>query len=206
MALNAAVAKRYPSLIAELLEHDVEFVAHGLDMGHLHYSGMGAENEDKLIKQSLEILQKATGKTITGWLSPARSQSFDTPNLLASNGIKYCCDWGNDDLPYAMQTASGKLYSMPLALEADDRAIHMDFFQDENAWLEQIKARFDVLYREAKEYGGRVVSLPLHAWVSGVPYRTGKVQEALSYMLEHDGVWSANGSDILQAFMEQQDS
>jgi hypothetical protein len=65
----------------------------------------------------------------------------------------------------------------------------------------QVKERFDVLYRESERYGGRVMSMPLHAWVAGVPYRIGMVREALTYMAGHDHVWTASGADILAAFL-----
>lgn len=201
VALNAAVAERYPALVRELLAEKVELVAHGLDMGHLHYTGLDRADESALIERTLATLRDATGNApIQGWLSPGRSQSFNTPELLAEHGLQYCCDWANDDMPYVMHTPKGELFAMPLAQETDDRAVTLEFHHNENDWLQQVKDRFDVLYRESAQYGGRIVSIPLHAWVMGVPYRVGKVREALSYMLGHKGVWAATGSDILDAF------
>jgi allantoinase len=202
VAMNSAVAERYPSLVAELLTHDLEIVAHGQDMGTLHHSGLSAEDEGLIVARALATLREASGQPVTGWLSPGRSQSFATPDILAANGITYACDWANDDMPYAMRTASGPLYAMPFAQETDDRTVMLDFHHTEDDWLAQIKDRFDVLYRESNRYGGRVVSVPLHAWVAGVPYRIGKVREALDYMLGHDGVWGATGAEILAAYRQ----
>ncbi|TEA78814.1 polysaccharide deacetylase family protein [Allopusillimonas ginsengisoli] len=200
VALNSAIARRYPALMEHLQSHNVAYIAHGVDMGHLHYTGLSAADESAQIVESLQTLREATGQPVKGWLSPGRSQSFNTPSLLARHGIEYCCDWVNDDMPYAMQTDEGVLYSMPLEHESSDLSLTFDFFQDEEEWLRQTKARFDVLYRESLQYGGRVVSVPLHAWISGVPYRIGKVREALSYMLAHEGVWAATAGEILTAF------
>ena len=201
VALNAAVARRYPALVRELQQHQVEFVAHGLDMGHLHYTGLSREDESRLVEETLAQLREAVGSNeVSGWLSPGRSQSFNTPELLAEHGLEYCCDWANDDMPFLMQTAKGALYSMPLAQETDDRAILLEFHQNELEWLDQVKDRFDVLYRESAQYGGRIMSLPLHAWVMGVPYRVHVVREALAYMLGHEGVWAGTGKQILDAF------
>jgi hypothetical protein len=137
---------------------------------------------------------------VTGWLSPGRSQSAATPDILAVNGVAYACDWANDDMPYPMRTANGPLWAMPLAQETEDRAVLLDFHHTEDDWLLQLKDRFHTLHREADRLGGRIVSVPLHAWVAGVPYRIGIVREALSYMLGHDAVWAATGADILAAF------
>jgi allantoinase len=48
------------------------------------------------------------------------------------------------------------------------------------------------------------MNLPLHAWVSGVPYRIGKVREVLEYICGHTGVWAATGEEILSAFVADQ--
>lgn len=145
-------------------------------------------------------MREASGQAVTGWLSPGRSQSFATPDILAANGVAYACDWANDDMPYPMRTANGPLWAMPLAQETEDRTVLLDFPHTEDDWLLQLKDRFDTLYREADRFGGRIVSVPLHAWVAGVPYRIGIVREALSYMLGHGAVWAATGADILAAF------
>lgn len=204
VALNAAIAQRYPALMRELARHDIEIVAHGQDMGKTHHSGLSVEDEEALIHDALQTLRGATGQSVSGWLSPGRSQSYNTPDLLARHGVAYSCDWANDDMPYAMNVSEGTHYAMPMAYEAEDRMMMLDLHQSETEWLQQTKDRFDVLYRESAQYGGRVFSLPLHAWVSGIPYRIGCVREALEYMLAKDGVWAATGCDILSAFKASQ--
>lgn len=203
-AVNAVIAERHPSLIQELVSRNIEIIAHGLDMDTVHHSGLTAEAEGAIVAKTLKILRQASGQPVTGWLSPGRAQSFATPDILAAHGVTYACDWANDDLPYAMQTTSGSFYAMPYAQETDDRTVMLDFHHTEDDWLAQVKDRFDVMYRESERYGGRVVSIPLHAWVSGVAYRIGKVREALEYMMGHDGVWAATGADILESFRAQE--
>jgi peptidoglycan/xylan/chitin deacetylase (PgdA/CDA1 family) len=203
IATNAAVAERYPGLVNEVVERGHEILAHGLDMDHLHYGGMPEDEEADLVRRSLAILRSASGQPVTGWLSPGRSQSHATLRLLAENGVTYACDWANDDMPFQFSTAKSQIWAMPFAQETDDRTVMLDFKHTEDSWLQQVKDRFDVLYREAEAFGGRIVSIPLHAWVAGVPYRIGAVREALSYMMGHEGVWAATGAEILDAFAAQ---
>src|SRR4249920_2421822 len=80
-AVNAAVAMRYPSLIERLKEKRWELMGHGLDMDHLHYEGMSGEQE--LIAKCVSTFKPR------GWLSPARSESSRTPDLLAEAGVEY---------------------------------------------------------------------------------------------------------------------
>src|SRR5688500_11001030 len=98
--VNAAVAARYPSLVKECVARGWEILGHGLDMDHLHYEGM--TDEASLIKKSLDVLGKYA--KVRGWLSPGKSESKATLDLLAAEGIDYICDWVNDDLPYQVKT------------------------------------------------------------------------------------------------------
>lgn len=200
VAMNAAVARRYPALVEAVVAGGHEVVAHGLDMDHVHVGGVAEADEANWVREALHILREASGQAVTGWLSPGRSQSHATLGLLAANGVRYACDWANDDMPYPMATPNGAIHAMPFAQETDDRAVMLDFKHTEDSWLEQVKDRFDVLYRESARHGGRIVSVPLHAWVAGVPYRIGVVREALAYMAGHDGVWAATGAEILDAW------
>lgn len=200
-AINGVIAARYPALIDAVVRGGHEIIAHGLDMGKVHHSGLGEDEENAIIAQALSLLREASGQKVEGWLSPGRAQGFNTPDLLARNGVAYSLDWANDDLPYEMQTKNGSLLAMPMAYETDDRVVADEYFQSEAEWVQQVKDRFDVLYRESAQYGGRVMSLPLHSWVSGMPYRVEYLREALDYILSHEGVWNAPAGDICAAFL-----
>jgi Predicted xylanase/chitin deacetylase len=199
-AINGIIAERYPALVQAVIEGGHEIVAHGLDMGKVHHSGLSEDEENRIIVEALRLLRETSGQKVEGWLSPGRAQGFNTPDLLAKNGVTYSLDWANDDLPYEMRTKAGPIVAMPMAYETDDRVVADEYFQSEADWVQQVKDRFDVLYRESAEYGGRVMSLPLHSWVSGMPYRVEYLREALDYILSHEGVWNAPAGDICAAF------
>lgn len=205
-AINGIIASRYPALLDAVVHGGHEVVAHGLDMGKVHHSGLSEDEENAIISEALSLLRQASGQKVEGWLSPGRAQGFNTPDLLAKNGVTYGLDWANDDLPYEMRTKNGSLIAMPMAYETDDRVVADEYFQSEADWVQQVKDRFDVLYRESAEYGGRVMSLPIHSWVSGMPYRVEYLREVLEYILSHEGVWSAPAGEICAAFREASQS
>lgn len=202
-AVNGCLATRCPALLKAIVADGHEIIAHGLDMGKLHHSGLAPEAEEALIGETLSLLRDATGQAVEGWLSPGRAQGFNTPDLLAKHGITYGLDWANDDLPYEMRTTHGPLLSVPLAYETDDRVVADEYFQSEAEWAQQVKDRFDVLYRESAEFGGRVMSIPLHSWVTGMPYRIKFLDEVLAHILSHDGIWTAPTGQIAAAFRAQ---
>lgn len=202
-AINGIIASRYPAVIRAVVEGGHEVVAHGLDMGKVHHSGLEPEAEDAIIAEALRLLRATSGQKVEGWLSPGRAQGFNTPELLVKNGVTWSLDWANDDLPYEMRTKEGPLLAMPQAYETDDQVVANEYFHSEPDWVQQVKDRFDVLYRESAEYGGRVMSLPLHSWVSGMPYRVEYLREVLDYILSHDGVWCAPVGEIAAAARAQ---
>jgi allantoinase len=203
VSVNAAIAARHPSLIAACVERGWEVMANGLDMDHLHYAGLPQAGEKRLIDETLSILQRVSGQTIRGWLSPARAESFATLDLIRDAGIDYVCDWVNDDMPYAMETVSGALYTMPLPNDIDDHTLLIQSHHSEDQYTQQICDQFDVLHDEAAREGGRILALSLHPWVIGQPYRIGALERALTHVMSRGDVWPATASEILDAFTAQ---
>jgi peptidoglycan/xylan/chitin deacetylase (PgdA/CDA1 family) len=203
VAVNAAVAVRYPSLLAQCNTLGWEIMANGLDMDHLHHGGLSAEDEKKWVDQTLSILRKASGQAVRGWLSPAKSESFNTPDILAAAGLDYVCDWVNDDMPYPMHTSSKDLVAMPHPVDIDDYTILVNNHHTENDFRDQLIDHFDVLYKESATEGGRIMPISLHPWVIGQPYRIKALEDALAHIMSHKGVWAATGSQILDAWQPQ---
>jgi allantoinase len=204
VAVNAAVAVRHPSLIQSCVERGWEIMANGLDMDHLHHAGLAPDEERKLIDETLAILRRVSGQTIRGWLSPARAESFATPDLVRAAGIDYVCDWVNDDMPYAMQTTNGPLHAMPLPNDIDDYTLLVQSRHSEDQYTQQICDQFDVLHEEAGKEGGRILALSLHPWVIGQPYRIGALEKALGHIISRRDIWPATASEILDAFTAQE--
>jgi peptidoglycan/xylan/chitin deacetylase (PgdA/CDA1 family) len=203
VAINSALAERHPYLLEQVNARDWELIANGLDMGHPHHGEMDQDEEAALIKGVLESLRALSGQKVRGWLSPIRSESMNTPDLVAAEGVEYLCDWANDDLPYAYKTASGTIHNMPHTMELDDQQILISLRHTEQEYVDQLKDQFDCLYAEAATQGGRVMAINLNPWVTGQAYRIRALEEALAYITAHDGVWSATGAEILDAFTAQ---
>ncbi len=204
VAVNAAVAVRYPSLLKACVDRGWEVIANGLDMDHLHHGGLAEADEREWIAKSLRILRDASGQPVRGWLSPAKSESHHTPDLLAEAGVDYVCDWVNDDMPYAMRTRAGGLHAMPHPVDIDDYTILVQNHHTEDDFRDALIDQFDLLYRESSPENGRVMAISLHPWVIGQPYRISALEQALDHIMRHRGVWAATGSQILDAWKAAQ--
>lgn len=203
-AVNTRLAERYPYLINKLAERGDEIICHGWHMDAPHYGGQDIDTERELIQRSLDGLRTTSGQAVTGWLSPSKSQSSKTPELLKENGVDYMCDWINDDMPFQFRTAAGEITAMPLSTELEDRFIMQNNLHSESEYADQIKDAFDFLYAEAADQGGRMLALSIHPWLLGQPHRIAKLEEILEHITGHADVWSASASDIRTGWLDGQ--
>ncbi len=204
VAMSARLAERYPHVLHEVNRLDFELVAHGIDMNHIHATGIGREVEQEWVKHSLSTLRRLSGQPVNGWYSPAHSETHDTPDLDAAEGCDYVSDRVNDDMPYQLETKAGPIWAMPHAYEISDLQIFHFYKYKPAQFVEQVMDHFELLYREAATSGGRIVALSLRPWISGVPHRIAAVEQVLDLMLRRGGVWSATGAEILACWRAQQ--
>lgn len=201
LAVNGELAIRYPALLRRLHATGFEMLGHGWNMDSVHYGGLDPIRECDWIERSLAALAPYASKPIRGWLSPARSQSQDTPELLRSAGLDWCADWVNDELPYAFATREGELSMMPLSLELEDRFIVGDNLHAESDYADQVIDACDFLLDEARRTGhGRMLALNIHPWVMGQPHRIKHVERVFDHFAAHsEAIWNAAPSEILNA-------
>jgi peptidoglycan/xylan/chitin deacetylase (PgdA/CDA1 family) len=204
VAMSSRLAERYPHVLQEVGRLGFELVAHGIDMNHIHASGVSPEIEREWVVRSLSTLRRLSGQQVRGWYSPAYSQTHNTLDLVAAEGCDYVCDWVNDDMPYRLETKAGPIHAMPYAYEISDLQIFHFYKYKPAQFVEQVMDHFDLLYSEATTSGGRIVALSLRPWISGVPHRVAAIEEVLDRMLRHGGVWPATGSEILARWKAQQ--
>jgi len=198
-AMNSRLAERNPYLLDVIKERGNEIACHGVHMDALHYGGQDINQEREQVKTALGTLRELTGQEITGWLSPTRSESENTPDLLAENGVRYFSDWVNDDMPYPFKTKHGNLIAMPLSNELEDKFILMNNLHSEQSYVEQVCDAGDYLLNEAQTQGGRILGLNIHPWMLGQPHRIAKLEAVLGYLTNLDGTWSASADTIIDS-------
>ncbi len=205
LSVNAALVEHCPKLLERLDRRGDEIVASSWHMDTLHHGDMAADEEAELIGRSLATLRAAVDSPVTGWLSPARSQSVNTPDLLVAEGIRYMGDWINDDMPYRFATRNGPIVAMPLSLELDDQFVIGANLHSEWEYADQVKDACDYLLAEAERTGhGRLLALSIHPWLMGQPHRIAALESALDHIAAKPGTWSAPAVEIGAEWAEQQ--
>jgi peptidoglycan/xylan/chitin deacetylase (PgdA/CDA1 family) len=197
VAANSALAVHAPPLLADIVAAGHEIIAHSTDMNGTIATGLAEEEERALVAASLDGLEQATGVRPEGWLSIARSQSWNTPRLLREAGVRYCCDWVNDELPWRF--ANG-LINLPLNHELSDRQVIAVQQNSADSYAEQLLDAYDWLAGEAAvSGGGRMLPIHLTPYIMGLPYRIGAFERLLAE-LGTRGAWFARPSEILDAW------
>ncbi len=171
-------------------------IAHGASARRAIHAKMSVETERSYIRESIEALAKATGKRPVGWLGPGFQESMNTPNLLAGEGIRYVCDWSNDEQPYRMKVPQGELCSLGVDLDLDDDFIHMTGRKLIGEYSQIIQDTFDGLHSDGAK-SGRIMVINLHPWIIGQPWRSKYLDQALAHINRSGGVWKASGQEIV---------
>jgi allantoinase len=202
VALDVLTAENYPFLVRHCLGRGCEMIAHGVSGSQMITSRMSEQEEREYVHTSVDALTRAIGTAPIGWLGPEYGESPRTPQLLAQAGIRYVCDWVNDEQPYPLKVPEGELYALPIALPVDDVNALWDRRIDIDRYKEMIKETFETLYQDGAA-NGRLLVLHLHPWLIGQPFRVGCLDEALGHIMNHQGVWAATGAEIIDWYRRQ---
>jgi peptidoglycan/xylan/chitin deacetylase (PgdA/CDA1 family) len=195
VALNSDVCSRYPQIIEEGNRLGWEWMGHGQTNSML-MTGMDEVQERSLIHDVLDTIERVSGSRPRGWLSPAMSETANTPDLLAEAGVQYVCNWVNDEQPYPMKVRSGSLFAMPYSAEINDIPAFLSYKLSPEEFGQAICDQFDVLYEDGG-VTGRVMAISLHPFLIGQPHRSKYFARALQHITSRQEVWLARGGDII---------
>jgi peptidoglycan/xylan/chitin deacetylase (PgdA/CDA1 family) len=193
-ALNSEVCLNYPEIIIEGNRLGWEWMAHGPTNSML-FTGMPEDTERPIIGGVLHTIAQHTGKRPRGWLGPALTETDNTLDILAEAGVDYVADWCNDEQPYRMKTRSRPILAMPYTLEIGDIPVFLMHGGSGEDFYQMIVDQFDTMYEDgARHY--RVMSIALHPFLVGHPFRAKHLERALAYIRKRDAVWITSGSAI----------
>ena len=192
VSLNASVCLSYPQLVRESLDSGWEMLAHGFIQRVIN----NEPDEREVIRRTISTIREFTGSAPRGWMGPGLAETFDTPDILAEEGIEYLADWCNDDQPYEMKVKSGRLVALPYTVELNDIPIYLIQHHRSPEIFKRARDQFDTLYREGAE-GVRIMAVSTHPYITGVPHRIKYYDRIFDYIRQFEGVVFMTGSEIL---------
>ncbi len=91
-------------------------MGHGFTQKPMHR----VDDQRAAIADTIKAIKDFTGKPPRGWESPGLTETDDTLDILAEQGIEYVADWVLDEQPLRLATKSGTMYSVPYTVEVND--------------------------------------------------------------------------------------
>ena len=192
MAVNASVCLSYPRVAGAARDAGWEFMGHSFTQQALHLE----EDQRGTVRRSIETIREFVGKPPRGWLGPGLTETWDTPDILAEEGIEYVSDWVTDDQPHEIKTTSGPLVVVPYSLELNDIPIMLVQHHPAHELFDRARDQFDRLYEEG-EHSARIMAIAVHPYVTGVPHRIRHFERIYEYLSERSGVLFWTGEDVL---------
>ena len=197
MAVNASVCLTYPRVAEAAREAGWEFMGHGFVQGSMHL----LQDQREAIRKSIETIKKFTGKSPRGWLGPGLTETWETLDYLAEEGIEYVSDWVNDDQPYEIKTATRPLVMVPYTLEVNDIPMMLIQHHEAEELYRRARDQFDRLFEEGRQ-SARIMAIAVHPYISGVPHRIKQLERIYAYLRKQKGVLFWKGEEILDWYRQ----
>jgi allantoinase len=180
--LNSAVCEHAPELVGACHDAGCELVAHGYSNSDT-MAGMTEAQEAAYLRQVAVQMEQATGQPPGGWASPWIAETALTPDLLHESGYEYLLDWCMDDQPVWIKTRTGRILSVPYSQELNDSSAIIGRQVDAADFASMIIDQFDEM-RQTPDHQPLVMSVILHSFISGQPFRLRALRRALEHIVK----------------------
>jgi len=185
--VNARCTEEYPDAVKQIARSGHDIGGHAYTQDQL-LSYMSLEEQEKTIRQSIDLLQACGGKKVTGWASPVVGFTPDTAGFLAKAGLSWTTDVTYTDLPIKLHTPHGTIAGVPTTDFSDNRVLRAN----PRDLYDTHKGTFDYLVQH--EPMGLLV-LVIHCQFGGRPLISAVLQELLQDIALPD-VWFARHEEL----------
>lgn len=198
--LNTDVYDEAPEVLAAARRAGAEIVGHGRSNSDSLADMSESDENDYLSDVAARIADHEAARP-GGWSSPWLSHTPATLDLLVANGYRYLLDLRLDDQPVWLPTANGPLLTIPYNAEINDSSTMIGRQAGAHEFAGMIDDEFTVLLAESADRP-LVMSIVLHSFISGTPFRFRAVSRALESVAGTAGVWLTTPREIHQVAVD----
>ncbi len=203
--LNTEVYDHAPDLLDAARRLGAEMVGHGLTNSDT-LAGRDEADEAAYLKAVADRIAAREGAPPRGWSSPWLAQTERTFDLLGEAGYSYVLDLRLDDQPVWLRTRDRPLLALPYALEINDSSTIIGRQAGAEEFAGMIVDEFEELLAAAEDRP-LVMSIVVHSFISGAPFRLRALTRALRHIAERrERVWLATPgaiADVIAAHPER---
>lgn len=196
--INGAIAERAPESIRACVEGGHEILAHSYAMDVIPLL-LSEDAERANITRCTELLQKASGSQVKGWLSPRGTPSANTARLLAEAGYVHFGDVFDDDLPYKLEFGGKKIVCLPFNTDVNDMP-SMKYGSEPSQMLETFNENIKIS-QESDEL--TIIDVTSHAHIYGHPRGAYFHERIIEAAAANPNVWIGTRMDVAQHFLKQ---
>lgn len=197
--LNTMLYDVAPAVTDAARAAGAEMVGHGITNSD-SLAGMTLAQEHGYLDQVAERIEKEEGVRPGGWSSPWLTQTPNTIDVLAEAGYRYLLDLRADDQPVWLESSAGPLMSIPYALELNDSSSIIGRNVSARDFADMIIDEFEELLLASREQP-LVMSVVVHSFISGAPFRLRHLTRALEHMARRSQqVWFTQPREIYDAY------
>src|SRR6478735_10417372 len=196
--LNTDVYDEAPAVLEAARRAGAEIVGHGRSNSD-SLSQMTPDAERTYLTHVADRIRAHEGAAPGGWSSPWLSHTPETLNLLAETGYRYLLDLRLDDQPVWLTTKSGPLLAIPYNAEINDSSTMIGKQASAHEFADMIVDEFAEL---AATPHPLVMSIVLHSFITGVPFRLRAVRGALERIAAAEGVWLTTPREIHRTVLD----
>ena len=202
LSLNLAVMDLFPRIREEIIARDLCVMSHGIFNTRFLF-GMDREQELAFYRENMESVRDHLGRDLMGMLTPAVSNTPNTPHLMAEAGLTYHADWVHDDQPVPLLVEGGRLISLPYSYDLNDAPLWDGRPYSGDYLVDSTVAQFDRLLADAERYDtGFVMCLALHPYQIGQPHHIHRLRRILDHIAGDDRVWYATADQIATHYLD----
>jgi len=167
----------------------------------LDYRDFSEGEERRHIRLTVEVIERICGKRPVGWYTGRTSRN--TRRLVREEGgFLYSSDAYNDDLPYWFTGSPAHLVIPYTLVNNDVRYLLPNGFSSGEDFFRLLRDAFDLLWQEGAQCP-KMMSVGLHARISGHPGRAAALARFLDYVKGHDSVWVCRREEIARHWMAE---
>jgi len=181
-----------PELGQALAAEGHEVAGHGYRW--LDYRSIPEAEERDHIQRTIELIEQTCGRKPEGWYTGR--VSLNTRRLILEQGcFLYDSDAYNDDLPYWLPGSPPHLVIPYTLVNNDIRYLLPNGCGTGQAFFQLLHDGFEQLWEEGAR-SPKMMSIGLHARISGHPARAAAVARFLDHIQGREGVWICRREEI----------
>lgn len=198
---TAVALEMNPDLVAWIKANRHDVLGHGLRW--TEYWDLPRDEEARQLAEAVALYRTLFGRGPLGWNCRSRP-SVNTRSLLVEHGgFLYDSDPCNDEIPYFVDTAAGKLLVVPYSKTFNDsRYLIAPGYSNPGDFARDCCSAIDYLAEEAPEIGGRMMTIAVHARWTGQPNRASGLRDVIAHVAGRRDVAFMRRAEIAAFWVE----